>query len=74
VSYTESGRQCHRQSGISTSASITLVWNVLALIQIWRGRARYRRALAARSEYELQDMGTCRSSIAHEIGKPFWRA
>jgi uncharacterized protein YjiS (DUF1127 family) len=51
-----------------------LVWNIRAVVQIWRARARFRRQLAARSEYELQDMGTCRSSIAHEIGKPFWRA
>jgi len=28
---------------------------------------------AALSERELQDMGTCWSSIAYEISKPFWR-
>ena len=32
-----------------------------------------RRELAARSERELQDMGTCWSSIADEVSKPFWR-
>jgi uncharacterized protein YjiS (DUF1127 family) len=26
------------------------------------------------SERELQDAGTCRSEIACEIAKPFWRA
>jgi hypothetical protein len=32
-------------------------------------------ARACRTEQrELQDMGTCWSSIADEISKPFWRA
>jgi uncharacterized protein YjiS (DUF1127 family) len=74
VSYTESRQRRHRQPGISANALFALVWNIRAVVQIWRARARFRRQLAARSEYELQDMGTCRSSIAHEIGKPFWRA
>jgi uncharacterized protein YjiS (DUF1127 family) len=50
------------------------VRNILAMVQIWRARARFRRELAARSEHELQDMGTCWSSIADEVSKPFWRA
>ena len=48
--------------------------NVVALLRIWRERARYRQELAARSERELQDIGTCWSSISDEIKKPFWRA
>jgi uncharacterized protein YjiS (DUF1127 family) len=44
------------------------------MVQIWRARARFRRELAARSARELQDMGTCWSSIADEVSKPFWRA
>ena len=47
---------------------------IFAIIQIWRARARSRRELAARSERELQDMGTCWASIAHEVSKPFWRS
>jgi uncharacterized protein YjiS (DUF1127 family) len=50
-----------------------MVRNILAIVQIWRTRARFRRNLAALSERELQDMGTCRSFIAYEISKPFWR-
>jgi uncharacterized protein YjiS (DUF1127 family) len=49
-----------------------LARNILAMVQLWRTRARFRRELAARSERELQDMGTCWSSIACEISKPFW--
>jgi uncharacterized protein YjiS (DUF1127 family) len=50
-----------------------MVRNIPAIVQIWRARARARRDLAALSERELQDIGTCWSSIAHEISKPFWR-
>jgi uncharacterized protein YjiS (DUF1127 family) len=50
-----------------------MVRNILAIVRTWRARARFRRDLAALSERELQDMGTCRSSIAYEISKPFWR-
>lgn len=53
---------------------VALVRNLVATVQVWRARARLRRNLAALGERELQDMGTCWSSIAHEIGKPFWRA
>jgi uncharacterized protein YjiS (DUF1127 family) len=52
---------------------VVLARNILAIIQIWRARARFRRELSARSERELQDMGTCWSSIAYEVSKPFWR-
>ncbi|MGA8900784.1 DUF1127 domain-containing protein [Bradyrhizobium sp.] len=48
--------------------------NALSTVRTWRARARFRRELAARSHYELQDMGTCWSSISDEVSKPFWRA
>jgi uncharacterized protein YjiS (DUF1127 family) len=53
---------------------IVLARNVLSTVRIWRARAHARRELAARSERELRDMGTCWSSIADEVSKPFWRA
>jgi uncharacterized protein YjiS (DUF1127 family) len=53
---------------------VVLAGNILATVRIWRARARFRRELAARSERELQDMGTCWSSVAHEVSKPFWRS
>jgi uncharacterized protein YjiS (DUF1127 family) len=52
---------------------VALARHVAAIVRIWRARARFRRELAARSEHELQDMGTCWSSIAYEVSKPFWR-
>jgi uncharacterized protein YjiS (DUF1127 family) len=73
-SYTESEQQRRHQSRISMNSLLVLVRNILAVVQIWRGRARFRRELAARSDRELQDMGTCWSSIADEISKPFWRS
>jgi uncharacterized protein YjiS (DUF1127 family) len=47
---------------------------ILAMLRIWRARMRSRRELAALSERELWDMGTCWSSIADEVSRPFWRA
>ena len=72
MSYTESRQQYH-QSRISTTSLVVLARSILAIVQIWRARARFRRELATRSERELQDMGTCWSSIAYEVNKPFWR-
>jgi uncharacterized protein YjiS (DUF1127 family) len=46
---------------------------MLMLVRLWCERDRVRRRLAAMNARELQDMGTCWSEIAEEIGKPFWR-
>ena len=53
---------------------VALAMNVLSMVRIWQARARFRRQLAARSNYELQDMGMCWASISDEVSKPFWRA
>ena len=74
MSYAESGRRYRRQTTISTIAPAALVRNIIAMVRIWRARARVRRELEALGARELQDMGTCWSSIACEVGKPFWRA
>jgi uncharacterized protein YjiS (DUF1127 family) len=58
----------------SPDSIAVLASNALSVLQTWRERARFRRELAARSESELQDMGTCWSSISDEVSKPFWRA
>jgi uncharacterized protein YjiS (DUF1127 family) len=47
---------------------------VRTMARTWRERARSQAELAAPSDRELQDIGTCRSSISEEISKPFWRA
>ena len=57
-----------------TGLFVGVALNALSTVRTWRARARFRRELAARSHYELQDMGTCWSSISHEVSKPFWRA
>jgi uncharacterized protein YjiS (DUF1127 family) len=72
--YTASGRRRHHQSKPLMNSSVVLVRNILSTVRIWRARAHSRRELAARSERELRDMGTCWSSIADEVSKPFWRA
>jgi uncharacterized protein YjiS (DUF1127 family) len=56
------------------SLVVGVALNALSTVRTWRARARFRRALAARNDYELQDMGTCWSSISDEVSKPFWRA
>jgi len=48
-------------------SSGALARSIVAIVQLWRARARFWRELAARSERELQDMGTYWSSIADEI-------
>ena len=57
-----------------TESAFAIVEGLFALARVWRERARIRRQLAVMSERELQDIGTCRSEIACEIAKPFWRA
>jgi uncharacterized protein YjiS (DUF1127 family) len=52
---------------------IALVRNIRSTARVWRTRAHDRRELAARSERELRDMGTCWAQIADEVNKPFWR-
>jgi uncharacterized protein YjiS (DUF1127 family) len=72
-SFTDSRQRFHRPARLSMNALIILVRNLVAVVQVWRARARLRRDLAALGERELQDMGTCWSSIADEVSKPFWR-
>ena len=57
-----------------SNSIVALLWNALSMVRTWRERARYRRELAAQSEYDLKDMGTCWSSISDDVNKPFWRA
>jgi len=73
-SYTETRQRHRHQSSALTNPLAVLVRNILSTVRIWRARAHVRRELAARSERELRDMGTCWSSIADEVSKPFWRA
>jgi uncharacterized protein YjiS (DUF1127 family) len=66
-------RQLWRQSRTLPGSALAAIAAMLAPIRLWRNRSRVRRQLAVMSERELQDMGTCRSLISDEIGKPFWR-
>jgi uncharacterized protein YjiS (DUF1127 family) len=56
------------------ASALTIIESLIALARVWRDRQLTRRQLAVMSERELQDIGTCRSEIASEIAKPFWRA
>jgi uncharacterized protein YjiS (DUF1127 family) len=71
-SFAASAQRFRHRPGLSRDSLGASARSILAMVQLWRARARVRRELAARSERELQDMGTCWSSIANEIGKPFW--
>jgi len=66
----ESGPPCRQSLRRSAPAKTQ---SMLMLVGLWRERRRVRRQLAAMNERELQDIGTCWSEIAEEIGKPFWR-
>jgi uncharacterized protein YjiS (DUF1127 family) len=63
-----------RPSRKPAESAFAIVERLFALTRVWRERERTRRQLAIMSERELQDIGTCRSEIAFEIAKPFWRA
>ena len=43
-------------------------------LHVWRERRRTRRELAQWTDRDLHDVGLSWSDIAHEAGKPFWRA
>jgi uncharacterized protein YjiS (DUF1127 family) len=43
-------------------------------LHLWRHRYTTRRELAQWSERDLRDIGKSWSDVAHEVGKPFWRA
>ena len=58
----------------AAESAVAIVEGLIALARVWRERQRTRRQLADMGERELQDIGTCRSEIACEIAKPFWRA
>jgi uncharacterized protein (TIGR00369 family) len=63
-----------RQSQDPGGFAFAVIEVILAFARVWREHRRTRGRLAAMSERELQDIGICRSEIALEIGKPFWRA
>jgi uncharacterized protein YjiS (DUF1127 family) len=47
--------------------------SAVELVRRWRERSRARRLLAAMNERELEDIGVCRTDIAEDVGRPFWR-
>jgi uncharacterized protein YjiS (DUF1127 family) len=55
------------------SGAFAVATSALALVRVWRERRRVRRQLAAMSERELQDIGTCWPEVAYETAKPFWQ-
>jgi uncharacterized protein YjiS (DUF1127 family) len=55
------------------SEAFAVAAGALALARVWRERSRVRHHLAAMSERELQDIGTCRPEVAYETAKPFWQ-
>jgi uncharacterized protein YjiS (DUF1127 family) len=49
-------------------------WNhAIALISLWRERARQRRALAKLSDDDLKDLGLSRADVYAEGRKHFWQ-
>jgi uncharacterized protein YjiS (DUF1127 family) len=63
----------HDRRTQSPNPALAVVGVVVAFIRGWRERRRAWCRLSAMSDRELQDMGICRSDIANEIDKPFWR-
>jgi uncharacterized protein YjiS (DUF1127 family) len=68
-----SGVDRRERSGRSELA-VGIIRSLRETLSVWRSRRRARSQLAAMSDRELQDIGTCRSEIAEDLDKPFWRA
>lgn len=51
----------------------TALQSVLALLRLWRRRARTRRHLAELDSTRLADIGLCEIERRNECAKPFWR-
>ena len=47
---------------------------LMALLAVWRHRARQRRQLARLDDALLKDIGLTRCDAETESAKPFWRA
>ncbi|MDH5557814.1 MAG: DUF1127 domain-containing protein [Alphaproteobacteria bacterium] len=60
--------------GIGIPVSGLSLQDLLARIDLWRQRARSRRALMWLSEEQLRDIGIDRLTALEEASKPFWRA
>jgi uncharacterized protein YjiS (DUF1127 family) len=58
---------------VQFGSTAAIIEAIIARVRLWRTRSRMRRQLAVMNARELQDIGTCRSDIANEIAKPFWR-
>jgi uncharacterized protein YjiS (DUF1127 family) len=68
--WSEGRRHGRRSQRYSLPAIVQSIWSLVAT---WRERSRVRRQLAVMSDRELHDMGVCRTELADEIGRPFWR-
>jgi uncharacterized protein YjiS (DUF1127 family) len=62
----------HRSSR-ATAAVATRAVAALALLRLWRRRARERALLATLDERMLRDICVERSDVEREINQPFWR-
>jgi uncharacterized protein YjiS (DUF1127 family) len=47
---------------------------IVDTLHVWRDRQRKRAELAQWTDRDLHDVGLSWSDVAHEAGKPFWRA
>jgi uncharacterized protein YjiS (DUF1127 family) len=74
LAYADITHEPRRPSRNPGQFGLAVIEGIFGCVRVWRERGRTRRQLAVMSERELQDIGICRSDIASEIGRPFWRA
>jgi len=58
-----------RRPSLGTSAG-----DGLALLRLWRRRARTRRDLASLTPEQMRDTGLSPAMVRRESAKPFWKA
>jgi len=60
----------HKQSGLSLTQSLGLVFSTL---QLWLDKSRQRQQLAQLDARQLSDLGLDRDRVKMEVAKPFWQ-
>jgi len=54
-------------------AALRAIRQIVAAIQLWRGRARSRPQLRELSDHMLKDIGLRRDDVGYDFPKLFWR-
>jgi uncharacterized protein YjiS (DUF1127 family) len=69
----QTGYQLSQRLTVAPDRGETMLSRIRALFQLWRRRARERRAAAMLTDRDFYDIGISRAEVEYEVSKPFWR-